>query len=143
MAMTAKDLLALKTDFIKKKDETVDIEIKDIGTWTFNVPTASDILDAHVYCNNHYDGSKPSLDRVFVFRQTKEPDLYDAELVAGLAEVAGISDAKAGDWEVDVILKPGQIDRISDLLMVQAGYTTDSATAVIETEIKGAEEVKK
>lgn len=143
MAMTAKDLLALKTDFIKRKDETVDIEIKDIGTWTFNVPTASDILDAHVYCNNHYDGSKPSLDRVFVFRQTKEPDLYDAELVAGLAEVAGISDAKAGDWEVDVILKPGQIDRISDLLMVKAGYTTDSATAVIETEIKGAEEVKK
>lgn len=143
MAMTAKDLIALKTDFISKKDETIDIEIKDIGTWTFNVPTSSDILDAHVYCNDHYGGGKQNLDRVFVFRQVKEPDLYDAELVAALGEVAGNTDAKAGDWEMDIILKPGQIDRISDLLMYQAGYTTDCAKAIIETEIKGAEEVKK
>lgn len=143
MAMTAKELLALKTDFINKKDETIDIEIKDIGTWTFNVPTSADILDATVYRDEHYSGQSSKLDAVLAFRQVKEPNLYDTELVTALGEVAGITDAKAGDWEIETMLKPGQIQRISSILMEKAGYTEDSAVAVVETEIKGAEEVKK
>lgn len=143
MAMTAKDLIALKTDFISKKDETIDIEIKDIGTWTFNVPTSADILDATVYRDEHYSGQGDKLDTILVFRQTKEPDLYDADLVKALGEVEGMTDAKAGDWEIETMLKPGQIRRVSSILMEQAGYTADSAVAVVETEIKGAEEVKK
>lgn len=143
MAMTAKELLALKTDFIKRKDETVDIQIKDIGTWTFNVPSSADILDATVYRDEHYQGQSSKLDSVLVFRQAKEPDLYDKDLVAGLCEVAGLDDAKAGDWEVEVMLKPGQIQRISSILMEKAGYTADSAVASAEAKFEAAEAVKK
>lgn len=143
MAMTAKELLALKTDFIKRRDETVDIQIKDIGTWTFNVPNSADILDATVYRDEHYQGQSSKLDSVLVFRQVKEPNLYDNDLIAGLGEVAGISDAKAGDWEVEVMLKPGQIQRISSILMEKAGYTADSAVASVEAKFEAVEAVKK
>lgn len=143
MAMTAKELLALKTDFIKRKDETVDIQIKDIGTWTFNVPNAADILDATVYRDEHYQGQGDKLDTVLVFRQTKEPNLYDADLVKALGDVEGITDPKAGDWEIETMLRPGQIRRISSILMEKAGYTADSAVASVEAKFEAADAVKK
>lgn len=144
MAMTAKDLLAMKTDLIKKKNQTIDIDIKDMGTWTFYVPTFADISDATVYRDEHYgESNSPKLDSILVFRQTKEPNLYEQDVVEMLAEVSGNGEKTAGEWEVETLLKAGQITRISRLLMKQAGFSEDSAVAVIENEIKGAEEVKK
>lgn len=144
MAMTAKELLALKTDLIKRKDKTIDIDIEDVGVWTFYVPTFSDIADATIYRDEHF-GSENSvkLDSVLVFRQTKEPNLYDQEVVEMLAEVAGNGSKTAGEWEVETILKAGQITRISRMLMKESGFNPDSAVAVIENELEGAETVKK
>lgn len=141
MAMTAKDLLAQKTTLLKRTNQEVDVEIKDLGVWTFYTPSLDDINDANVYADEHYGGVAAKVDLALVYQMCKSPQLYDPELVKALASETGEKEV-AGPWIVEKILKAGEVARIASLLMKKAGFNdTDISEYKSPVEI-GADAVK-
>lgn len=140
MAMTAKDLIAKKTTLLERKNETFEVNIKDVGVWKMNVPTAEDIIDSNVYAENHKREVRNDT-VVLCYNMTIQPSLKDAELVAAFADATGHENAP-GPWIVDAILNAGEVKNLCEILLSKAGFASDSVVAVQQAEIEGAEQLK-
>ena len=126
--MTSKALIAMKTDIDKRKDERLCVTIGDLGEWEFMVPSAADMLDAQAYEQNHGKTADSVGDVFLVYSMCLTPDLRDKEL----QEAYGAR----GPAIVNALLRPGEVQELTEALMAKAGYDK----SVVE--IKKAEEVK-
>ena len=154
MAMTAKDLIARKTEILARKSNYVNVNLEGVGVWKFEIPTQGDYSDAEVYLDAHKNEAR-NVDVLQVYWRCVEPNLKDAELCKVYAEELGRKDATPGAWILDAILKPGQITRVAQIFLEESGYTPKSAVAMTDAQVqelekqamayeeyKGGEEIK-
>lgn len=128
MFTSAKDLIAKKTDIIKRLDDKLVVTVGDLGDWQFNVPTAEDVLDAKKYGETH-NTAEDNGDSFLVYSMCVEPNLHDEVL----QEAMGAHGASI----LYKILRSGEVDELARALMLKAGYY--GANDIV---IKGAEQVK-
>lgn len=141
MAMTAKDLIAKKTDILAQKNAEIDIDIEGVGVWRFRTPTAEDFIDGEKYAEAHKNEVRNS-DPVIIYNCVVEPNLRDAELEAAFSPDPEKPKSQ-GPWIIYELLKTGQVSRVGALLAKQAGFSATSANVVVEEAIvEGAEQVK-
>lgn len=140
MAMTAKELIAKKTDILSRKDATFEVNIKEVGVWKMRTPNAEDIIDSNVFASEHKNEVRNDA-VVLVYNMTVEPNLRDAELVKEVAEAIGRQNT-SGPWIVDAILKAGEVKNLSDILLEKAGFSPDSVVSLQQAELEGAEQLK-
>ncbi|MDU7245383.1 MAG: hypothetical protein E7K64_00785 [Clostridia bacterium] len=127
--ITSKDLIAMKTDIEKRKNERLHVTIGDLGDWEFMVPSAADMLDAQAYETHHGKTADSVGDVYLVYSMCVAPDLHDQEL----QEAYGTK----GPGIVNALLRPGEVQELTEALMEKAGYVDKSVV-----EIEKAEEVK-
>lgn len=141
MAMTAKELIAKKTDILARNSEEFDVEIEGVGVWRFRTPNAEDYDDANVYAGAHKKEVRTS-DPVIIYNMVVEPNLRDAEVAAAFSPDPD-KPKSPGPWVVETILMPGQISNLVGIMLKHTGYDSRSVREA-QTEIiaEGAEQVK-
>lgn len=140
--LSAKDIIANKTKFLKKTSEFVVLNVEGLGACKFKVPDHADTMDIAemLEADGKNSNDRHEYEKYTVYNQMVEPDLSDAELVQVFAEVVGKNPETAvtGPWMVWVLMKMGQAHNIVDLLATEAGYGADSVNMIAEAEAEGA-----
>lgn len=121
--MNAKDLIQKRNIIEDKKNKQLEVEVPDVGTFLFRLPTLEDVEDADAYEKSQ---KRPSLSNNYlVYSCCLSPDLKDKDL----------QEAYKCKDPVDIVSKVlmfGEVLSISDLLMKKAGIDKDSQMAVKE-----------
>lgn len=140
--LSAKDIIANKTKFLKKTSEFVVLNVEGLGACKFKVPDHADTMDIAemIEADGKNVNDRHEYEKYTVYNQMVEPDLSDAELVKVCAEVVGKNPETAvtGPWMVWVLMKMGQAHNIVDLLATEAGYGADSVNMIVDAEAEGA-----
>lgn len=129
MAITAKELIAKKTDITARKAGLVEIEVRDIGTFTFKAPSTADFVDAAEYSRTHGGADSSALTTVYmIYSLCEAPDLHDVDLQKAYGA--------HGHDIVTALFKPGEIAQISDILSEAAGFGEGAGDAVYKVTSK-------
>ena len=114
---TAKDLIKKKEIFEKRKEETLELEVKDVGIFKFRVPTFEDLEDSKAYRRGEF------VDEFLITTCSIEPNLKDPELLKAF-EVSEAVDL------LPKIFKPGETYGIAVKLLDASGYGDETVRAV-------------
>lgn len=116
MAISAKDLINKKQLIEDKKESQLEIEVPDVGTFLFRLPTINDYQDAQAKAKNRPDEAMEN--KYLIYTCCVEPALNDKELQDefGCKEPIDI---------VDKLFMIGEISNIARILVEQAGFGDD------------------
>ncbi len=108
--MTAKELIARKVDFEKKKEEVFSLDVENVGTFKFKIPSKSLIEDS-----TKFDEKSGAGDEYIISETMVEPDLSNKELLEAYGVGTKIE-------LVQQIFLPGVVATLSRKICEKAGY---------------------
>lgn len=120
--LTAKELIAKKGLIEDKKNKKIEIEVPDVGTFSFRLPNMLDYEDAEAYGKNR-DNSGYEQNKYLLYACCLEPNLKDEELLKGFEVTAGID-------LIDKLLMVGEVSTIAQILVKKAGFDKEAFKVV-------------
>ncbi|MCW6678158.1 hypothetical protein NH286_03190 [Anaerococcus sp. NML200574] len=122
--LSAKELLAKKNIIEDKKNKKIEIEVPDIGTFTFRLPSIADYEDAQAYGKNR-DNPGYEQNKYLIYACCLDPKLDDEELMKGF-------EVKAAVDLIDKLMLVGEVSSIATILVEKAGFDKEALKVVEE-----------
>lgn len=121
MAVSAKDLINNRKLIEERKEAQVEIEVPEVGTFLFRLPTINDYQDGLAKAKNRKDEGMEN--KYLIYSCCVEPALTDKDL----------QDAYECREPIDIVdrlFMLGEITSIAQILVDKAGFNNDYKTVV-------------
>lgn len=119
MALNAKDLIKNKKLIDDKKNKNIEMEVPDLGTFVFRLPTIEDYEDSEAYAKSRKNEFLSN--NYMIYNCCLEPNLKDPELHKAY-------DVKDPVDIVDKIFLIGEVGTIASHLVEKAGFDMEMIT---------------
>lgn len=121
MAVSAKELINNRKLIEERKDDQIEIEVPEVGTFLFRLPTINDYQDAQAKAKNRQNEAMEN--KYLIYTCCVEPALNNKEL----------QDAYECKEPIDIVDKLfmiGEITSIAQILVDKAGFNNDYKAVV-------------